>query len=241
MPKISRAGGPSIDGYVPPAGEFGDWSPEENEGEGAATPAMSGPITGAPMAVPESEAERMRVGSGTRASDRAEGRASARTAPFVDRRAEDGGEADSTVSSDRDPDTEVAPEPRSDEPVGDQGGEPAPAGTVVDDQEGTAVSDTDQNSNDPGVVPAETGATGAQAVEGADQAPQTPPAVSLPADVPPADQVERPAQSARKSEWVDYVRALDPFGNQGDPESLTKDQLMELADQLAPQQGTDQG
>lgn len=42
----------------------------------------------------------------------------------------------------------------------------------------------------------------------------------------------RPNVSDLKADWVDYVRSLDPFGNQGDPEAMTKDDLIALADDL---------
>lgn len=45
----------------------------------------------------------------------------------------------------------------------------------------------------------------------------------------------RPNNSAHKADWVKYVRGLDPHGNQGDPESLTKDDLIALADDLEAQ------
>lgn len=46
---------------------------------------------------------------------------------------------------------------------------------------------------------------------------------------------DRPNLSANKAEWVDHVRRLDPNGNQGDPENMTKDELIALADQLEAQ------
>lgn len=46
---------------------------------------------------------------------------------------------------------------------------------------------------------------------------------------------DRPNLSAHKAEWVDHVRRLDPNGNQGDPEDMTKDELIALADQLEAQ------
>jgi hypothetical protein len=52
-----------------------------------------------------------------------------------------------------------------------------------------------------------------------------------------SDTASRPNQSDLKADWVDYVRSLDPHGNQGDPESMTKDELTALADQLE-EQGT---
>jgi hypothetical protein len=47
----------------------------------------------------------------------------------------------------------------------------------------------------------------------------------------------RPHQSDRKADWADYVRSLDPHGNQGDPDSMTKDDLIGLAEELEAQAG----